>query len=312
MTSIGSNNNEDGKRRRVRSRWSSHGDNNTDNSTKSDTTYPTASATNVTPAVVVVDGAAVVTDQDSVQALLAEAVNSRNIVAAQQRVDRTKQQQYNPSRKFQHSKEDSNDASKQNANKRPREDYYGPSTNQHDPIDRHSKSPAEDEEGKEEKKKPDFGLSGALVGSSSVHGGGGGTMYKGVVLKFQEPPEARTPNTLWRLYVFKDEKQIDTLHISKQSAYLIGRNEEIADIYLSHASISSQHAVLQYRALPNKDTGNLSCQPYLLDLESTNGSFINGVRIEAARYYQLKKGDVIKFGSSTREYVLLAAQETRN
>ena len=132
-------------------------------------------------------------------------------------------------------------------------------------------------------------------------------MYKGVVLKFQEPLEARTPNTQWRLYVFKDDKQIDTLHIAKQSAYLIGRNEDVADILVAHPSLSSQHAVIQYRALPNKDTGKLSCQPYLLDLESTNGSFINGVRIDPARYYQLKKGDVLKFGASTREYVLLSA-----
>jgi smad nuclear-interacting protein 1 len=44
-----------------------------------------------------------------------------------------------------------------------------------------------------------------------------------------------------------------------------------------------------------------------MDLESTNGSFINGVRIDPARYYQLKKGDVLKFGASTREYVLLSA-----
>jgi len=130
-----------------------------------------------------------------------------------------------------------------------------------------------------------------------------------ILLKFQEPPEARTPNTQWRFYVFKGDEQIDTLHVSmsKQSAYLLARNEDIADIPLHHPSCSSQHAVLQYRALPNKETGKLTCQPYLMDLESTKGSFINGVHIDAARYYQLKKGDVLKFGASTREYVLLTA-----
>jgi smad nuclear-interacting protein 1 len=131
-------------------------------------------------------------------------------------------------------------------------------------------------------------------------------VYKGVLLKFQEPPEARAPLTQWRLYVFKGEEQIDTLYVSKQSAYLFGRNEDIADIALHHPSCSSQHAVLQYRALPDKTTGKLHCQPYLMDLESTNGSHINGVRIDSARYYQLKAGDVLKFGASTREYVLLS------
>jgi smad nuclear-interacting protein 1 len=153
--------------------------------------------------------------------------------------------------------------------------------------------------------KADFGLSGALAKDE-----GSGNMYKGVVLKFSEPPEARAPNTQWRLYVFKKEELLQTLHVSKQSAYLLGRNRDIADIPLEHPSCSSQHAVLQYRALPNPETGKLNCQPYLMDLESTNGCFINGIRIDSARYYQLKKGDVIKFGASTREYVLLTPNTT--
>lgn len=157
----------------------------------------------------------------------------------------------------------------------------------------------------EEKKKANFGLSGALIKDAAGEGGTG-HVYKGVTLKFQEPPEARTPRTQWRFYVFKGEEQIDTYHVSKQSAYLWGRNGDVADIHIQHMSTSSQHAVLQYRALPNKD-GKISCQPYLMDLESTNGTFINGVKIDAARYYQLKSGDVVKFGSSTREYVLINA-----
>jgi smad nuclear-interacting protein 1 len=154
--------------------------------------------------------------------------------------------------------------------------------------------------------KPNFGLSGALSKDTQS-----GNVYKGVVLKFKEPPEARAPNTQWRFYVFKKGQTdvLETLHISKQSAYLMGRNTDIADIPMHHPSLSSQHAVLQYRALPNKE-GRLSCQPYIMDLESTNGTFLNGVKIDAARYYQLKKGDVLTFGASTREYVLLTENTT--
>jgi smad nuclear-interacting protein 1 len=160
--------------------------------------------------------------------------------------------------------------------------------------------------------KPNFGLSGALAKDT----GGGGNVYKGVVLKFQEPPEARAPNTAWRLYVFKGKEVVETLHISKQSAYLCGRNQDICDIHMAHPSLSGQHAVLQYRALPlvlkddDSNSGKLSCQPYILDLESTNGTFLNGVRIDGARYYQLKKGDVLTFGGSQREYVLLTENTT--
>jgi smad nuclear-interacting protein 1 len=161
--------------------------------------------------------------------------------------------------------------------------------------------------------KPNFGLSGALAKDVSRAGTAGGSrMYKGVLLKFQEPPEARAPVTQWRLYEYKNDNLEQTLHISKQSAYLIGRSPEICDIITAHPSCSTQHAVLQYRALPvqkkNEDGSTatvLHCQPYLLDLESTNGTFLNGVKLDAARYYQCKTKDVLRFGASTREYVLL-------
>ena len=48
-------------------------------------------------------------------------------------------------------------------------------------------------------------------------------------------------------------------------------------------------------------------KPYIIDLESTNGTFLNGERIESARYYELKGTDMLKFGTSTREYVLVDA-----
>ena len=51
--------------------------------------------------------------------------------------------------------------------------------------------------------------------------------------------------------------------------------------------------------------GKVRCKPYVMDLGSTNGTFINGARIEDARYYELRKGDVITLGASSREYVLL-------
>jgi smad nuclear-interacting protein 1 len=171
----------------------------------------------------------------------------------------------------------------------------------------------------EEKKiKPDFGLSGALSRDAKT-----GNVYKGVVLKFREPPEARAPNAQWRLYVYKskpdgsDDKRsaggdgdglVDTLHVSRQSAYLFGRHPDVCDVVLQHPSCSSQHAVLQYRAVPHGPAaGQLRCVPYIMDLESTNGTYLNGIRIDPARYYQVKAGDVLSFGASTREYVMIAA-----
>ena len=179
------------------------------------------------------------------------------------------------------------------------------------------------------KVKANFGLSGALAGDTQT-----GNVHNGVTLKFTEPPEARVPNTRWRLYVFRkkssdsssfdpinkkngDDDLIDTYHISRQSSYLFGREHKVADIPVDHPSLSKQHAVLQYRALPSKQhtqvgaSDKLQCKPYLMDLESTNGTFINGVRLESARYYELRRGDVITLGASTREYVLLTEQSAK-
>jgi smad nuclear-interacting protein 1 len=240
-----------------------------------------------------------VSDPDAIQALFTEAAGRASVQTTA--VTSTSNESHPVKRSPNDTGSRSADKSSSPSFKRPRttqDNYYGPASS----SDALSKNDIEGDV--QEKQKPDFGLSGALVGAA---GSAGGTLYKGVVLKFQEPPDARTPNTQWRLYVFKDDKEIATLHIAKQSAYLLGRNADIADIHLEHPSISSQHAVLQYRAVPSGDKGALSCQPYVMDLESTNGSFLNGVRIDAARYYQLRKGDVLRFGSSTREYVLLAA-----
>jgi smad nuclear-interacting protein 1 len=90
----------------------------------------------------------------------------------------------------------------------------------------------------------------------------------------------------------------------------------VADIPVDHPSLSKQHAVLQYRALPvrSEEIGKpdkLQCKPYIMDLESTNGTFLNGVRIDSARYYELRRGDVITLGASTREYVLLTEQSVK-
>ncbi|CAM9766531.1 unnamed protein product, partial [Choristocarpus tenellus] len=103
-----------------------------------------------------------------------------------------------------------------------------------------------------------------------------------------------------------------TLHIHRQSAYLVGRERRVADIVVDHPSCSKQHAVIQYRLFERVDekegVTRRSVRPYIMDLESTNGTFINSQPVDPARYVELKEKDVVKFGTSTREYVLLHDQ----
>lgn len=46
-------------------------------------------------------------------------------------------------------------------------------------------------------------------------------------------------------------------------------------------------------------------KPYIIDLESINGTHLNGDKIEVARYYELLHQDVLRFGLSSREYVIM-------
>ena len=89
------------------------------------------------------------------------------------------------------------------------------------------------------KEKPSFELSGALLEDTNT--------FRGVVIKYSEPPEARIPKKRWRLYPFKNDEVLPVMYIHRQSAYLLGRHRRIADIPIDHPSCSKQHAVFQYR-----------------------------------------------------------------
>ncbi|KAM4756169.1 smad nuclear interacting protein 1-like [Cyanocitta cristata] len=149
-------------------------------------------------------------------------------------------------------------------------------------------------------KKPSFELSGALLEDTNT--------FKGLVIKYSEPPEARIPRTRWRLYPFRNEELLPVMHIHRQSAYLLGRHRRIADIPIDHPSCSKQHAVFQYRLVEYTradGTAGRRVRPYIIDLGSGNGTFLNNQRIEPQRYYELREKDVLRFGFSSREYVLL-------
>ena len=162
------------------------------------------------------------------------------------------------------------------------------------------KDDAEAESESEPKQNPNFGLSGKLTEDTNT--------FRGVVIKYNEPPEAMVPKRRWRLYPFKGETALPVLHIHRQSAFLLGRDRKIADIPVDHPSCSKQQAVLQYRAVNfNKDDGSSGrrVRPFIIDLESANGTYLNDEKVDPRRYYELKEKDVLKFGFSTREYVLL-------
>merc|ERR1712151_681950 len=89
------------------------------------------------------------------------------------------------------------------------------------------------------------------------------------------------------------------IHVHRQLGYLFGKDRRVVDIPTDHQTCSKQHAVLHYRLVQGV------VKPYIMDLESKNGTFLNGERIESSRYVELLEKDVVKFAMSSREYILL-------
>jgi smad nuclear-interacting protein 1 len=68
------------------------------------------------------------------------------------------------------------------------------------------------------KERPNYGLSGLLAAATN--------MKNGTILKYNEPPEAKKSKG-WRIYVFKDGKEVDVLSLDAQSSYLIGKDRMV-------------------------------------------------------------------------------------
>merc|ERR1712039_1145292 len=118
----------------------------------------------------------------------------------------------------------------------------------------------------------------------------GDNSKNGVALKFTQPAEARLPDMKWRLYIFTKEKDAKPkiVHIHRMVGILFGKDRRVADVPTDHPTCSKQQAVLHYRL-----AASMEVKPYIMDLESTNGTFLNGKRLDAARYHEMREGDVL-------------------
>lgn len=111
-------------------------------------------------------------------------------------------------------------------------------------------------------------------------------------IQFEEEPFGRT--------IFIEEKKEDAriphrlftaegrlLATLDKPVFSIGKKKEEADLVLDSSSVSRIHA----RIVREK------AEAYLEDLNSTNGTFKNGLRLQPYEKRKLEEGDEIKFGS---------------
>lgn len=162
------------------------------------------------------------------------------------------------------------------------------------------------------KEQPNWGTTGALAAASNAVAQADGSA---ITLKYHEPPEARkpSPRDQWKLFVFKDGTIVDTIDLGTRSCWLAGRDAAVVDLLAAHPSISKQHAVLQFRFVEKRNEfgdriGRV--KPYLLDLVSANGTKLNHEEVAAQRYVELQDKDMVQFGHSAREYVVMLAPRT--
>jgi smad nuclear-interacting protein 1 len=165
------------------------------------------------------------------------------------------------------------------------------------------------EEPEKPKEKPNYGTTGLLAAASNSVTQADGTT---IALKYHEPSEARkpSPRDQWKLFVFKDGDIVDTIDLSSRSCWLVGREMAVVDLPAEHPSISKQHAVIQFRYTEKRsEFGDKvgKVKPYLIDLESANGTRLNDEKVPESRYLELRDKDMVQFGQSTREYVIMLA-----
>lgn len=135
---------------------------------------------------------------------------------------------------------------------------------------------------------------------------------------------------IYQFEVLKNGSIVDIVRdLQSRAFWLMGKLPE-NDIVMAHQTVSRFHAVFQYRPQigpKNEADGGDSDEEeeegvkkvvetkpqiergwYLYDLGSTHGCFVNKMKIPQKTYVRVRVGYMIKFGSSSRSYILQVNQ----
>lgn len=115
-------------------------------------------------------------------------------------------------------------------------------------------------------------------------------------LQYDVPEWAAALAKDYSMEVLKSGILLETVSFAETETYVVVGRLPTCHISLEHASVSRQHAVLQFGSHQGSD----AC---LYDLSSAHGTFLNKTKIQPRTYYPLQDGDQVKFGASTRTFV---------
>ncbi|XP_031722603.1 kanadaptin isoform X2 [Anarrhichthys ocellatus] len=112
------------------------------------------------------------------------------------------------------------------------------------------------------------------------------------------------PDVPYALEILKNGTIVDTVPLTLKSYFVVGRLP-VCDVSLEHPSISRYHAIVQYRRQAGEgESVGEERGFYLHDLGSTHGTVVNKNKVPPKTYIRLRVGHVLKFGGSTRLFIL--------
>ena len=156
-----------------------------------------------------------------------------------------------------------------------------------------------------EKEKPNFNPSGIL--QKDLEFEYNKSMNNKILINYNPPSDSIIPeeNVIWFLFKFSEDKKEaeETFKLINKEFFLIGKDPRICDIRIKQQNISRQHAVIQFRKIRKEKTWEIL--PYLIDLNSTNGTYLNGDKIDNKKYYELRDKDELNFGDKKLDFVLM-------
>nr|ABL59954.1 putative solute carrier family protein [uncultured eukaryote] len=121
-----------------------------------------------------------------------------------------------------------------------------------------------------------------------------------ISLPYKEPVWGGPCEKEYRFEVLKNGTIVDDIDLTTKSFFVFGRLPS-CDITMEHPSLSRHHAVMQYCS---KTNALHEIGWYLYDLDSTHGTLINKNKVKPRQYFRVRVGHVLKFGGSTRLYIL--------
>ncbi|KAK7904515.1 hypothetical protein WMY93_017122 [Mugilogobius chulae] len=124
-------------------------------------------------------------------------------------------------------------------------------------------------------------------------------------LPYTEPTwGSEPPDIPYSIEILKNGAIVNTIPLKGKSFFVVGRLP-VCDVSLEHPSISRYHAIIQYRGESGEtETVGEEKGFYVQDLGSTHGTVVNKNKIPPKTYIRLKVGHVLKFGGSTRLFIL--------